>query len=95
MSALPIVTVSSRCIAALLARHLDVARSRIVRPARLRDDLGASPLALVQVALAIEERFEVDVADNDVAELTTVGDVMRYVARARVRQRRTLRSDRG
>ncbi len=93
MSAIRVGTSSHGAVVALLAKHLDVAPSRVVPLARLRDDLGASPLGLVQVALALEDRFEIEIAENDVEAFTTVGDVMRYVAR--VVQRRAVRCDGG
>lgn len=78
---------TARSVQSLLAKYLDVERRRVVPTARL-EDLGASPLALVQVALAIEEQFEIDVDDHDVGGFETVEDVMAYVAHARERRRR-------
>lgn len=77
------VTVSARSVTELLAKYLEVDRVRVVPTARLFEDLGASPLALLQVALALEERFDIQIAEHEVEDFVTVEDVMACVARAR------------
>ena len=77
------VTVSARSVTELLAKRLEVDRGRVVPTARLFDDLGATPLALIQVALALEERFDIQIAGRDVEDFVTVEDVMACVVRAR------------
>jgi acyl carrier protein len=91
-TAVPRLTVSARSVTRLLARQLGVERVRVVPTARLFDELGASPLALVQVALALEERFDIEIAAGDVALFATVEDVMACVARARRRRDSRLRA---
>lgn len=49
-------------------------------------DLGADSLALVETVLAIEEVFDLAIADADVAQLRTVGDAIGQVARMRKAQ---------
>lgn len=77
------MTVSARSVTELLAKRLEVDRGRIVPTARLFEDLGASPLALIQVALALEERFDIQIAEREVESFVTVEDVMACVVRAR------------
>jgi acyl carrier protein len=77
------MTVSARSVTELLAKHLEVDRARVVPTARLFEDLGASPLALIQVALALEERFDIPIAPGEVEDFVTVEDVMACVVRAR------------
>lgn len=77
------MAVSARSVTELLARRLEVDRARVVPTARLFEDLGASPLALIQVALALEERFDIQLARRDVEDFVTVEDVMACVVRAR------------
>ena len=77
------MTVSARSVTELLAKHLEVDRARVVPTARLFEDLGASPLALIQVALALEERFDIPIAPGEVEAFVTVEDVMACVVRAR------------
>lgn len=48
--------------------------------ASLADDLGADSLASVELVMALEEATGVSIDDADIANLKTVGDVMRYLA---------------
>jgi acyl carrier protein len=70
----------------VVAKHLDCARAAVTRDARL-DELGADSVALAQLALALEERFDIEVADADVLAMRTIGDLRAYVE-ARHRSRR-------
>ena len=47
---------------------------------RLVDDLGVDSLDLVAIYLRVQDRYGVDVDDDDVAGLRTVGDLASYVA---------------
>ena len=70
---------------ALIAKQLRCPVDRVLREARLIDDLGADSLALVQLALALEEAFELEIANSEVPTLLTVEDVHRFVQRGRAR----------
>ncbi len=48
---------------------------------RLVDDLGADSLALIDLTLALEEAFDIDIEDDHIETLRTVQDAVRYVAR--------------
>lgn len=80
-------------VIAIVAATLRVERSGITRDASLEDDLGADSLDWVSLIMALEDRFGVDIPDEDAAELRTVKQVTDYVALvldAQVsRQRRT------
>lgn len=57
--------------------QIDAAR---LRPSvRLKEDLGADSLDCVEIVMAIEERFGITVADDAVAGMKTVGNVVDYV----------------
>jgi acyl carrier protein len=43
------------------------------------DDLGVDELGMVEVVMAIEERFDVTIADEAINDLTTVGDAADYI----------------
>ena len=49
----------------------------------LRGDLGLTSLDAVDLVLALEDRFEIELDDDDVAELQTLGDVVATVERLR------------
>ncbi len=56
-------------------------RGRRVEPATsFVDDLGADSLALVDLTLALEEAFDIDIQPDDVEQLLTVQDAIDYVA---------------
>jgi acyl carrier protein len=48
------------------------------------DDLGIDSLSIVEVVIAAEERFDVQIPDDDIKVLATVGDAVDYIARAGV-----------
>ncbi len=45
-------------------------------------DLGADSLAEVELVIALEQSFDVDIPDEDIGEVRTVGDMVRHVAEA-------------
>ena len=48
--------------------------------ASLADDLGADSLAAVELVMALEEAAGISIAEEDAANLQTVGDIMTYLA---------------
>lgn len=66
----------------IIAERLDIAESRVTPNAHLIDDLGADSLGLVELVLAFEEAFDVDISDDDAERIRKVKDVYRYVDRA-------------
>ena len=44
-----------------------------------KDDLGADSLDLFELVMALEEKYEVEIPSEELAELTTVGAVMEYL----------------
>ena len=63
----------------MIARQLGVAVGEIQASARLAEDLGADSLDLVELVLAMEERFGIEIPDEDAVRLETVADAIRYV----------------
>ena len=52
-----------------------------MRPeASILDDLGADSLDVVELVMAIEETFDIEIPDEDAEGMRTVGDVERYVS---------------
>jgi acyl carrier protein len=77
------VIMRDRELIAVIAKQLGCGVERVQLDARLVDDLGADSLSLVQLALALEATFELEIPDEDVSTLLTVEDVHRYVERGR------------
>ena len=59
--------------------ELGVSESEVTETASFVDDLGADSLDLVELVMALEEEFGVDVPDDDAAGLKTVGDAVGYI----------------
>lgn len=64
----------------IIADVLGVREDEVVSEAKFEDDLGADSLDIVEMIMAIEEEFDIEVPEDDAAKMTTVGDVMEYVA---------------
>lgn len=63
-------------VTATLARHLNKSEQIVTEDARLRDDLQADSLDTVELVLEFEEMFKVDIPDDDVEQLETVGQTI-------------------
>ena len=64
----------------LVAEQLGLDRSDLVSGANILDDLGADSLDVVELVMAIEETFGLEVPDEEIEALRTIGDVEKYVA---------------
>ena len=63
----------------IISQQLDVDQASIEESANFIDDLGADSLAIVELALAFEEQFEIDIPDEDTEKIRTVGDAINYI----------------
>lgn len=59
--------------------ELGVSENEVVETASFVDDLGADSLDLVELVMAFEEEFGVDVPDEDAGGLKSVGDAVTYI----------------
>ena len=64
----------------IIASQLDVPAETVEPARRLIDDLGADLVSLTQLALALEDTFDITIADEDWIEVATVAEVIAYVA---------------
>lgn len=64
----------------IITQQLDVDSADIKPTVGFIDDLGADSLAIVELVLALEEAFEIDIPDEDTEKLRTVGDAIDYIA---------------
>ena len=51
----------------------------VVPEASFIDDLGADSLDIVELIMALEEEFDLEIPDNDAEKVVTVGDVVEYI----------------
>ncbi len=64
----------------LVADQLGVDLCEIRPDSNLLDDLGADSLDIVELVMAIEENFDIEISDEDAEVIRTVGDVEKYIA---------------
>jgi acyl carrier protein len=65
----------------ILVEQLGVEEDEVTPNARLVDDLGADSLDTVEVTMALEEEFNIEIPDADVERIVTVQDVVNYLTR--------------
>ena len=66
-------------ITELLVDQLGVDAADVDGDTSFKDDLGADSLDLFELVMALEEKYEVEIPSEELAELTTVGAVMEYL----------------
>ncbi len=63
----------------IISQQLDVDKAEIQAEQSFQQDLGADSLAIVELVLAFEEQFEIDIPDEDTEKINTVGDAIKYI----------------
>lgn len=63
----------------IIIEQLDVDEAAVKSAASFIDDLGADSLGLVELVLAFEEAFEIDIPDEDTEKIRTVQDAVDYI----------------
>lgn len=64
----------------LVVDQLGVDDDEVTTKATIQEDLGADSLDLVDLVMAVEEEFDVKIADEDLEGIKTVGDIVDYIA---------------
>ena len=62
----------------LIAETLDVDKKKLNEKTNLVKDLEVESLDLVDLVAAFEEKFDIEIADKDIKNLQTVGDIIKY-----------------
>ena len=63
----------------IIAKELEVDIKQLQPEAKFIEDLGADSLDIVELVMALEEEFGLDIPDEDADKLKTVGDAMNYL----------------
>ena len=63
----------------VLSAELGVEDNKVTAEARFKEDLDADSLDLVEVVLALEEKFDVQIPDDEIAGVKTVGEAAELV----------------
>ena len=63
----------------IVVEHLGVEEDKVTPDASFIDDLGADSLDIVELVMAFEEEFGVEIPDDAAENITTVGDAVTYI----------------
>ena len=63
----------------IIVNQLGVADTAVTLEASFIDDLGADSLDIVELVMALEEEFDMEIPDEDAEKVVTVGDVVDYI----------------
>ena len=66
-------------VAEIIAEQLGVTKSEVVPEASFIDDLGADSLDIVELVMAMQEEFDIEIPDDDAEKIQTIGDAISYV----------------
>jgi len=66
-------------VSAIIVEQLGVTKEELTPGASFIDDLGADSLDIVELVMAMEEEFDIEIPDDDAERIQTIGDVIRYV----------------
>lgn len=63
----------------LIAEGLGIDKELVVETASFKDDLQADSLDLFEMVMSLEEEFGVEIPSDDLNQIVTVGDVIKYI----------------
>jgi acyl carrier protein len=63
----------------IIAEELGVEREKLTEGASFMEDLGADSLDTVELVMAFEKEFDIDIPDEEAEKLKTVGDALKYL----------------
>lgn len=63
----------------LIAEQLDVDADTVTVTSNIQDDLGADSLDVVDLVMSLEEEFDMEIPDEAIANIKTVGDIVKYI----------------
>ena len=66
-------------IKAIIVEQLGVTDTAVTMEASFIDDLGADSLDIVELVMALEEEFDIEIPDADAEKVVSVGDVVEYI----------------
>ena len=66
-------------VKAIIVEQLGVTESSVTMEASFIDDLGADSLDIVELVMALEEEFDMEIPDSDAEKVVTVSDVVEYI----------------
>ena len=73
------VEVSQDKVKQIIADQLGVKKEEVTDGAKFVDDLGADSLDTVELVMALEEEFGIEIPDEDAEKMISVGDAIKYI----------------
>lgn len=64
----------------IIVAQLDIDESQVTLDSSFVDDLGADSLDVVELIMALEQEFNIEIPDEDAEKIITVNDAVQYVA---------------
>lgn len=66
-------------VSEILAEQLDAEAGSITADTKLVEDLGADSLDVVDLVMTLEDEFDMEIPDEDIENVRTVGDIVKYL----------------
>ena len=63
----------------IIVDQLDVEEHKVTEAASITDDLGADSLDVVDLVMSFEEEFDIEIPDDQVEKIKTVGDIVKFI----------------
>ena len=64
----------------VIVKELGVAESKVTESATYQGDLGADSLDVVELVMAFEEKFDIEIPEEDAEKIQTVGETVKYIS---------------
>ncbi len=66
-------------VKAVVVEQLNVNADEVKEESKFVEDLGADSLDVVELVMALEEKFDIEIPDSDAEGIATVGDALKYI----------------
>lgn len=66
-------------VKSIIVDQLDVDEDKVTLNSNIQDDLGADSLDIVDLVMSFEDEFDLEIPDDQVENIKTVGDVVKYI----------------
>ncbi len=67
----------------IVSKQLSVSEKQVTAEASFIEDLGADSLDTVELIMSLEEKFDIEISDEDAEKIKTVQDVVDYIVKAK------------
>ena len=65
----------------VICRFVEIDPEKLTEETNIRSELGLNSLELINIAVAIEDEFDVEIPDREVGNIETLGDAMKVIAK--------------